>query len=149
MRKLGDFGMLEILAAGEDAAEQDGGVDRGDFRVPQPLAGIDIRPVVEESAMIREFLPEKPHRIEDAIARLRVRNEAALVGDANRGEAEAERRDAAELIILIRRDHIAAVAHEAGIWIRLLPEKKEIRALDLIAEGLGPAAKRSAGREAE
>ena len=47
-----------------------------------------------------------------------------------------ERRDAAQLITLIRRDHVAAVAHDARIGIRLLPEKKEIGALDLFEKGL-------------
>ena len=40
-----------MLAAGEDAAEQDRGVDGGDFRVPDAFAGVDVGEVKEESAM--------------------------------------------------------------------------------------------------
>ena len=61
--------MQKVLAAGENPAKQDGGVHRGDFRVPQPLAGVHIGPVIEETAMIRQFLPQETKRVQDAIAR--------------------------------------------------------------------------------
>ena len=52
-----------MLAAGEDAAKQNRRVDRRNFRIPEPLARVDIGPVVEETAMVRQFLPQKAKRV--------------------------------------------------------------------------------------
>ena len=50
-----DFGVREMLPAGEDPAEKNRGVNGGDFRIPQSLARIDIGPVIEKAAMIGKF----------------------------------------------------------------------------------------------
>src|SRR2546429_4090777 len=52
MRQLGDFPMLEILLASDNPAQQNGRIDRRHLRIPHSLAGIYIRPVIEESSVI-------------------------------------------------------------------------------------------------
>src|ERR1700688_1092564 len=44
-----DLGMfLEVLAAGENSAEQDGGVNRRNLGIPHSLAGVNVGEMVEE-----------------------------------------------------------------------------------------------------
>ena len=55
--QLADLRMFEMLAAGQDAAKQQRGIDRRKFRLPEPLAGADIGPVIEESVLVGQSLP--------------------------------------------------------------------------------------------
>jgi len=81
--------VLKVLAAGEDAAEQNCGIDRRDLGVPDSFAGIDVGEVKEESAMRRQLPPKKDEGRDDAQARILVGEEAALLRDADCGQAEA------------------------------------------------------------
>ncbi len=54
MCQLDNVAILKVLAAGKDAAKQNGGIDGRDFRVPDSFPGIDVGKVVEESAMRRQ-----------------------------------------------------------------------------------------------
>ena len=48
-----DFGVVvEVGAGGEDAAEEERGVDGGDFVVADALAGFDVVEVVEEAVVV-------------------------------------------------------------------------------------------------
>ena len=51
-----DVGISKMGAAGEDSAKQDRSVHRRNFRVPNPLAGIDVGEVIKEAAMVGKFL---------------------------------------------------------------------------------------------
>ncbi len=77
-----------MLPAGQDAAQQNGRVDRGDFGIPDSFAGVDVGPVIEESAMVGQRFPQKAQRGQHPVARLGKRNEAALLSDAQRREAK-------------------------------------------------------------
>jgi hypothetical protein len=59
MGQLVDILVLKMLTAGEDAAQQDGGIDGRHFRVPHSFACVDIGKVVEEPAVRGEFVPQK------------------------------------------------------------------------------------------
>ena len=73
MCQLDDVAIRKVLAAGQDAAEQDGGVDRGDFGIPDPFAGVDVGEVIEESAMRRQLPPKKYEGVDSADGRPRRR----------------------------------------------------------------------------
>ena len=54
-----NFRMAEVLPAGQNPAQQYGGVHRRHFRIPYAPAGIEIRPMIEEAAVDRHVLPRK------------------------------------------------------------------------------------------
>src|SRR5207247_9917253 len=62
MRQLGDFPMLEILLASDNPAQQNGRIDRRHLRISHSLAGVYIRPVIEESSVIGQLFPEASER---------------------------------------------------------------------------------------
>ena len=44
--------VAETLAYSENAREQNGSVDRGDFAIPTSLAGLRIKPVIEPAVLL-------------------------------------------------------------------------------------------------
>ena len=131
MGQLVDVFVLKMLAAGQHAAEQNRGIDRRDLRIPHSLAGVDIREVIEESAMRGQLVPEKRQALDDAQPRVRVADKAALFGDANCRQAEAGGGDAgAEARVL--GANIAAVLDQARLRIGLLPEEQEAGVLQVV-----------------
>src|SRR5580658_3986521 len=48
------FGVIEMLAGRQHAAKQKRGVDRGEFGVPCPLPGFQIKEVVEEAVLVSQ-----------------------------------------------------------------------------------------------
>jgi hypothetical protein len=93
----GDGGVVEVGAGGEDAAEKPRGVDAGDFDGGQRLAGVDVVEVVEEAVLVRhgvEVEVEGGLHAGDDVGVGDVGEIAALVGDAEGGEAKAGGGDA-------------------------------------------------------
>src|SRR5271155_3574001 len=135
VRQLADLRVLEVLAASENSAKQNGGVNRGEFGLPEALAGIDVGPMVEKSALVGQLLPEKAQRVDHAFAGERERDIAALFADAQRGQAESGGGDAADHTV-VGGAHIAAVLHHSGAGIGLIPEKLKNRFFELLEEGI-------------
>ena len=50
---------------GEDAAEEDGRVDGGDFDVDEGAAGFDVGEVVEEAVLVRHLVEMEVERGDD------------------------------------------------------------------------------------
>ena len=57
--KLVDVAVLEMLAAGEHAAEQHRGIDGRNLGIPHALAGIDVGEMEEEAAMGGQLVPDE------------------------------------------------------------------------------------------
>ena len=123
----------KVLAAGKNAAKQDCGIDRRDFRVPHSFPGIDVGKVIEESAMRRQCSPKKRERRQHAQASVLVGDEAALLRDADRSQAKAGGGDAGH-DPRVRRARVAAVFNQARLRTGLLPEEEEIAAFKIVQE---------------
>ena len=54
--EVGDSGVVEVGACGENAAQQDRGIDGRDFAVDQRLAGFDVVEVIEEAVLVGHFV---------------------------------------------------------------------------------------------
>ena len=133
--QIANLGILEMLPAAQDAAEQNGGIHRRYFRVPQSLAGVDIGEVIEKSAMVGQGLPKKTQRVQDPSARLVQRNEAALFTNADRREPKAGGRDAGDYgIVGGCFARVAPVFDQAGLGVGLLPEVAKRGSLHVIEE---------------
>src|SRR6478672_2671362 len=89
MRQQCDVGVAEVSAAGENAAQQDRGVDGGNFRVPDSFSSVDIAPVVKETAMMRQLRGKEPQGGKYAQARFRAGDETSAIADAKRRKSEA------------------------------------------------------------
>ena len=140
-------GLSKCCRQHEDAAEQNRGIYRRDFRVPQPLAGIDVGEVVEKSPMLGQSLPKKAQRVQHSGARFDGRNEAALLSYAQRGEPETGGRDAGDHgVVGGRFTGIAAVLDQAGLGVGLLPEVADVDSLEFIKKLIIVRRKVSLGR---
>src|SRR6516162_10014338 len=133
--QLTDFGVGKVLAAGEHTAQKDRSVDRGNFRVPDALAGVDVGEVIEKAAMVGELFPQEPECIQYPVLRGGGRDVAALFADANGGEPKAGGGDAADFACdWIAR--VAAVKDHAGFRVRLSPEILESGLFNVFQERL-------------
>src|ERR1700744_5458029 len=124
MGKLDDVAIMKVLAAGKNPAEQDGCINRRDFRVPYSFARIDIGKVKKESAMRRQLLPKKIERRNHAQACVTMGDEAAVFCNADCRQPKASGGNACHDAIVPRND-IAAIFNQSGLRIGLLPEEEE------------------------
>ena len=124
-----------MLAAGQHAAQQDRGIDGRDLRIPNPFTRLLVREMIEESTVVGHRLPEKPKRGNHAIARILEGHVAALLTDAEGGQSETSGRDACH-DPRVRLPNMAAVFHQAGLSIPLLPEVLEVRSFDLLQKNV-------------
>ena len=120
----GNFGVPEVFAAGEHAAQQDGGVDGRDFRVPDPFAGIQVGPVVEEAAMRGHLL-----RQEASVAIARSRASVSETHPFCCPIQSAVRPKPVAAILAttpcIGRTYVAAVFDQAGLRVWPAPKRTE------------------------
>ena len=125
--------VLEVLPGGQDAAHQEGGVDRGQFAflsVPgmksAALARADIHAMVEPAPFVRRVMGEELQGVaHPGAGQLRI-DPLAGGPDADGGQAEAGRGDAADLAPLLRMTTPGrALARQAGVRVGLLPEIEE------------------------
>ena len=123
--------MMEMFAAGEDAAEQNRGVDGRDLGIPHALAGVDVGEVIEKSAMIGKLLREEVESGDHAFDGIAAGNEAALVGDSDCGKAKAGGRDAGYNSLIVDAD-VATIFNEAGLVAGLFPKKEEAGIFDFV-----------------
>ena len=127
--------MREMLPACKNSAQQDRSVYGGNLRIPLPLAGIHVSPVVEEPAVVRHFLPQKTKSVERASARFGVSHVAPLSADAQRRQPEARRGDTSQ-VAFVRLSHIAPISDQAGFWIRLFPEESKTGSFEFLEKGI-------------
>jgi hypothetical protein len=131
VRKFDDRGMAEMLAAGDDTAEQDRGVDRRYFGVEHALAGFGIGEVIEESAMVRQLLPQEAKRGEEALHEGGGWHVLALIGDTECGHAEARGGNTGGAAGIVGV-HIGPVFDHAGFCVTLFPKEKEAGAFQFV-----------------
>jgi len=134
----GDLGIIEVGTDGEDAAEEDGGVDGGDFDVDEGFAGFDVAEVIEETVLVRHLVEMKVERGDDLLPDPAGVEVSALVGDTKRCEAEAGGGNAGgEVLVELASGGFigGAVEDLSGIWVGLFCEIKTASALHLFDEG--------------
>ena len=59
MGEQGYIGVAKVSAAGENAAQKNGSIDRRNFGIPDAVAAVDIGPVVKKTAMMNELVGKK------------------------------------------------------------------------------------------
>ena len=136
--EVGDFGVVEVGASGEDSAEEDGGVDGGDFDVDEGLAGFDVAEVVEEAVLVRHLVEMKVERGDDLFFDAIGVEITALVGDAESTEAVAGGCDAgSEVLVEFSGGGLVGGAVEdlSGGWVGLLGEVETAGAFHFLEEG--------------
>ena len=134
----GDLRVVEVGPGGEDAAEKDGCVDRGHFYVYEGLAGFYVVEVVEEAMLVGHLVEMKVERSDDLLLDAIGGEVAALVGDAECGEAEASGGDAGSKVsVEFAGGGLVGCAVEnlAGRGIGLLGEVETAGSLQLFQEG--------------
>jgi hypothetical protein len=135
VREQCNVGIAKVRAAGENAAEENGGIDGRNFRIPNALTGIDIGVVKEKSAMVRELVVQEAQSFENARSCIGAGDESALFADTERGQTKTCGGDAGyNGIIGAGFARIAAIFDQASVWTGLLPKKATGKALDFVQE---------------
>jgi len=104
MCQLIDILILKILPAHQHTAKQDGRIHRGDFRIPNSLAGIHVREVVKKTAMRRQLVPQKGKRLNHSQPGYGITYESAFFANADGGQAKAGGCNAGAETCIIRPD---------------------------------------------
>ena len=138
--ELVDLGVVvKVRAGGENAAEEQRGVDGGDFYVLCADAGVDVVEVVEEAVDAGQGVRVEVQRAADLLDDFGARLVAAVVGDAESGEAEAGAGDGghgAGIELAIGVVGGGAVEDLAGGGAGLLDEVEAGAALHVVEEEL-------------
>src|SRR5579862_9996341 len=111
----------KIFSAGEDAAEQQSGVDGGNFALEGALAGVNVDKVIEEAALVVHARGKEFESCAHAANNGPRRNKAALIGDAKGGKSKAGRWDAGDVVVVEFAGR-TAILGKARVGIGLLPE---------------------------
>jgi hypothetical protein len=119
-----------MAPAREDTAEQNGGIDGGDFGIPNSFPGFDIGEVIEEATMVRHDVPKRSQRLDDTLTRIGERYVAALLTNAKCGKTESGSGNAGDGTV-VGRANVAAILDQAGVGAGLIPEELEIRLLQV------------------
>ena len=132
-----DFGIVEVGAGGEGAAEKDGGVHGRYFDVDERAAGFDVAEVREEAVLVRHLVEVEVEGGKDLLFDATGVLIAALVGDAESGETEAGGGDAGgEVLVELTGGRFVggAVKDLSCGWVGLLREVETSSALHLFEE---------------
>src|SRR6516164_2894246 len=97
MRQKGDIRIAKMRAAGENAAQQDVRVHRRHFRIPNPFAGVDIGPVIQETTMMWKLMGKKIQGADDPQPSFGAGQKSSLIGDTKRGKAKSGGGDAGDV----------------------------------------------------
>jgi len=124
----------EVMSAGQHAGQQQGRVDRGQFAVSPALPGLHVDEVIEESVFVGHVPGQEAQRGANPSLDLRPGGVAALVGDAQCGQAEAGGGDAGHATLL-QACGPGPVPDLPGSGTGLLPEEQEGGPLDLVEQG--------------
>src|SRR5208282_6219024 len=120
-----DLRMAKVLTAGEDSAQQNSGVDGRNFRIPNSFSVGDIGKVIKKSSMVWQFLPKEAEGDKNALERIAAGNQAALISDAEGGQAKARSCNAGYDSFIIGAD-VAPVFHHPRFRAGLLPKITEV-----------------------
>src|SRR4051812_28165166 len=126
-----DLSAAEMLAAREYAADEHRRIDGRHLGIPNALARFDIGEMIIKPAMVRHRFPEKPQGSQHALARIGGRYVAPLLSDAKGRESEARGGDTADDAVVVA-SHMTAVLDEAGLRVRLFPEKPDVCSFEFI-----------------
>src|ERR1035438_1002504 len=127
-----DFRMFfKVLSTSKNAAEQNRRINRGNFRVPNSFARVQISEMIKESPMRRHLLPQKTKREQNPIARLVKRNESALLRDAERRQPKARGGNAGNHARVLSL-YLAPVFDQAGLRACLVPKVLKVPLLEFI-----------------
>jgi hypothetical protein len=132
-----NFGVgVEILAGGEDAAEQEGGIDAGEFAFPGALSGSGVEEVEEPAVVILDGGIEGAERGADAGGGIAGGDPFAFGGDAEAGEGEAGGGDAGDVggARFAGAVGAGAVDGESGGGVGMFPEEAEAAAAEVVQE---------------
>src|SRR5215469_6194334 len=121
-----------------DAAEQDRRVDGGEFTAAPAASGFDVGEVVEEAVNLGQMVEVPIESGAYPVDDLRVGHVAAMVGDAEGGEAKAGGRDRGHAARVAGAVEVVAraVKHLAGGRMALLPEVEAALADEVVEKGL-------------
>src|SRR5579859_5894345 len=126
-----DFGIAEVGAAGENAADENGGVDRGNLGLKDALAVLQIEEMAEKAVSLRYARFDKTQSIEHALANTLLVLPAAVVGNTQGRQAETGGGDAGD-VARIGASGLAAIFDEAAVGVGFLPEKLKAGTLHLV-----------------
>src|SRR5215472_1551806 len=129
----------------QDAAKQDCRIYRGDFGIPESLAGVHICEVVKETAVMRNFPCQETQGVVYAGTSVWKRNVVALAADAECRESEASCSDARHDVVL-RLERSRPILHQPRLRIHLLHEIAKICLFQLFQECIVLGLKRSQHR---
>ena len=105
----------KILAAHQDAAEENRGIDGRQFRIEEPLAAVEIDEVVEKSVLVGTRLQQESQRPLHTLLALRRHKVMPFGRDAERSEAKA------------RGGYAADTAQRPAIGGRTIPHRPGFR----------------------
>src|SRR5215472_4813204 len=87
-REVLDFLIGEILARREDAAQENRGINGGEFALLPALTGFHVNEMKEEAVLVVQIVGDEFKRVSNAIGNLRRLAVAAVDADAKTGQAE-------------------------------------------------------------
>src|SRR5262245_5853064 len=124
-----DLGVIaEALAYCQNARKQESGVDRRKLALPLALACPPIDEVVEPSPLVRHLLREEAQAIARPLTCLTRLHPATLGGYAKRCQSESSCGYAGDMtlaLVVLGPVGARAIKRQAGLRVRLLPEKAE------------------------
>ena len=131
--------IVEILAAGQHAAQKNRHIDGRQLRFRETASVAHVHIVVEKAMDVRGVRQEMERPL-DPGGDFGARPVVALVSNAQRGESEAGRRNAAHPA-LAAAVCLGPVTDQAGVRVGFVPEEFERSPLELVQQ-LGVGARR-------
>ena len=128
--------VLKVPARGQYAAKQQGGVDGRKLRTGIALSGFHIRKVIEKPVRLRQMVQVPIERCPYPFHNLRMRQVAAMIGDAQRGQSEARGGDAGHPARIARAIEVVAspVENLPCFGMALFPEKQTALSFKIVQE---------------
>ena len=126
-----DFLIGEILARGENAAQENRRIDGRKFALFPAGAGFHVDKVEEEAVFVVQIVGDKSQGVPNAVGDFRRLSVAAVVADAQTGQAESCGGDARHHARVVAVGE-SAIFHLAALGAGLVPKKLKTGALDFI-----------------
>ena len=92
--------VVKILPDGQDAGEQQRGVDRGRFTLPAPFSRLRVHPVVEPAMLMPRFVCKELERFARALPCVVAADPIAVGCNAERRQAKAGCRNARNVLMI-------------------------------------------------
>src|SRR5881275_2629114 len=138
-----NFLVSKILPRRENAAQENRRINRGKFALLPARASLQVDEVEEKSMLVVQDVGEEAQRVANALANFRGLAVAAMIANAETGQAKSRGRDARHRsrIVAVRE---GAILHLASLGAGLIPEEIKADALDFIEQLLVGALERRA-----